>query len=180
MSDPIRVSTPFPRPAPRGVTLVELLVGIAVLGVLLAVGVPSFNGLLGRWRQQAAVDTFVADIQLARSTATRTSRPVVMCALDAANPQRCTAGSHWIQGWIVFSDANDSGTLDAGEAEIVRRSAQPGLAQMTQQNNVAQIRFRANGSLSGINVSVMLQGSGGGVQPQTVTLNLAGRVRVSP
>jgi type IV fimbrial biogenesis protein FimT len=166
--------------APRGVTLVELLVGLAVLGVLLAVGVPSFNGLLGRWRQQAAVDTFVADIQLARSTATRTSRPVVMCALDVTNPQRCTAGVQWMTGWIVFLDANGNDALDAGESEIVRRPPPPGLAQMTQQNATAQMTFRSNGSLSGINARVVLQARGSDVQPQTVVLSNAGRARVSP
>ncbi len=173
-------SAPLPHTPIRGITLIELLVGLAVVAILLTVGVPSFTGLLSQWRQQAAIDTFVADIHLARSSARRTSRPVFMCALDAADANRCTASPQWTAGWIVFADANGNNAFDVGETEIARRAAPGGLAVLVQENSAAQLVFRADGSLRGISARVTVQASGGRTDAQRVILNSTGRARVGP
>lgn len=119
MPAPPHATPPLPRPAARGVTLVELLVGMAVLGVLLAVGVPSFNGMLGRWRQQAAIDTFVADIQLARSTANAldgAGRPAFDIdgdgRLEPMSMVYMPAGGFNANIGVVFRNADNSLTRD--------------------------------------------------------------------
>ena len=55
------------RPLRRGLTLVELLVVIAVLGVLISLVAPSMRGLIARQRVQGINAELVTDIQLARS-----------------------------------------------------------------------------------------------------------------
>ncbi len=163
----------------KGVTLIELLVAIAVLAVLLGVGIPSFGSTLARWRQQSAVDAFVADLRLARSSATRSSRPVVMCAIDPADQNRCHAGAQWTAGWRVFADTNDNRRFDAGETEIARRPAPAGMGTFTQDPAPALLAFRGNGTFNELNPTITLQASGGTVQPQYVILNRVGRARVS-
>ncbi len=54
----------------RGVTLPELLATIAIMGILLAIGIIIFLGLLERWRVDAATNQLKADLRLAHTNAT--------------------------------------------------------------------------------------------------------------
>ena len=58
----------------RGFTLVELLIVIAILGVLMAIVVPNLSGLLGRGKQQS-YDADLATIQTAVDAYYLTSKP---------------------------------------------------------------------------------------------------------
>ncbi|WP_375057057.1 GspH/FimT family pseudopilin [Zobellella sp. DQSA1] len=62
-----------------GLTLVELLVGIAVLAVLLVVAVPGFQTLRQQYLVRSAGMAVYADLQLARSEAVKRNRPVTVC-----------------------------------------------------------------------------------------------------
>jgi type IV fimbrial biogenesis protein FimT len=63
-------------PYARGLTLVEVLVVMALVGILIAVVGPSMRGLISAKRVQGLSDGLVTDIQYARSEATRRSRDV--------------------------------------------------------------------------------------------------------
>lgn len=162
-----------PVQAVRGFTLIELMVAIALLAVLLAMGVPSFAALLRQWRLDAAVDSFVGDLRLARSTATRTSRPVVLCVRDG---NTCGTSTDWTAGWLVFSDLNGDNALDTGEPVIAQRSAPAGIAVMTAPANLG---FRSNGTLNGINASVTMRAAGAIAAVPDVAINISGVGRAS-
>ena len=68
--------------AQRGVTLIELMLGLVVLGVLLAVGVPSFQAWLQNAQIRTATDALMNGIQSARTEAVRRNK-VVYFALEA-------------------------------------------------------------------------------------------------
>lgn len=52
-----------------GFTLQEILVTIVVMGILLAIGILIFLGILERWRVDAATNQLKADLRLAHSSA---------------------------------------------------------------------------------------------------------------
>lgn len=58
------------REAARGLTLIEAMVTIAILAILAAVGLPSYNALMAGSRVEGVATNLQADLQLARSTAT--------------------------------------------------------------------------------------------------------------
>lgn len=55
----------------RGVTLIELMLGIALLGIIATLALPSFTAFLDRSRLQGAVQALDADLQWARSEAVK-------------------------------------------------------------------------------------------------------------
>jgi type IV fimbrial biogenesis protein FimT len=64
------------RLAVGGLTLVELLVVIVLVGILIAIVAPSMQGLISAKRVQGISDEIVTDVQYARSEAARRNRDV--------------------------------------------------------------------------------------------------------
>ena len=63
-------------PIERGVTLLELLVALAVLAILIAVGVPGLREFIITQRLKAAAETVYADLTLARDEALHRNRKI--------------------------------------------------------------------------------------------------------
>ncbi|GAB3343405.1 GspH/FimT family pseudopilin [Marilutibacter aestuarii] len=101
----------------RGFTLVELMITVVVMGVLLAIGVPSFRYVQNSARISAPANELVASVQLARAEAIRRNGRMALCS--SSDGATCAAGGAW-NGWIVFADADRNGAVTAGE-EILRR-----------------------------------------------------------
>lgn len=59
------------RPVPRGLTLVELMIGLAICAVLMSLAVPSFAQYLQRQRLKAAAQGLELDLREARFEAAR-------------------------------------------------------------------------------------------------------------
>jgi type IV fimbrial biogenesis protein FimT len=111
-------ATARPRPS-AGFTVLELMVVVAIVAVLIAVAVPSFRDITQRNRIAAEVNSFVGDLQYARSEAVKRGMPVCVCA--SADGTSCVGTNTWHQGWIVFSDVNGSCTIDAAAGDLVIR-----------------------------------------------------------
>jgi type IV fimbrial biogenesis protein FimT len=111
-----------------GLTLVELMVGLLLASVIVAVAIPSFRGLLGRVEVATQASRFVGALNLARSEAIKgipglmTTTRVVVCKSNGAtttpdcDESTClSSGDHcWEKGWIVFRDPNANGKLNDG------------------------------------------------------------------
>lgn len=97
----------------RGMTLLELMMAVTVLGILLAIAVPSFRNYTIGSRVSAASSDLVTAMNLARSEALRRSSPAVLCA--SADEATCSGDTDWATGWVVFTDPNGNGAVDADE-----------------------------------------------------------------
>lgn len=60
----------------RGVTLIELMVGIALLGIIATLSLPSFTAFLDRSRLEGAIRSLDADLQWARGEAVKRNAPI--------------------------------------------------------------------------------------------------------
>jgi len=86
----------------RGVSLVELLVVIVILGILLRMAWLPFQVMLENQRLRTVASDLAADLALARAEAIKRSSRVGIA--------RTTAD--WAGGWVVFDDVDRDGTFD--------------------------------------------------------------------
>jgi type IV fimbrial biogenesis protein FimT len=90
--------------AARGFSLVELIIAMAIAGILLALALPSFTAYLRNVKLRSAAEVFMSGIQLARSEAVRmnTSVEFLLTANDplAANVATATASAAGVN-WMV-------------------------------------------------------------------------------
>lgn len=135
-----------------GFTLLELLIGITVLGILLAVGVPSFTGMIRTNRVATQTNQFIAALNFARNEATVRGLPVSICASNAAQTgcAAATADTNWSNGWLIFTDrGGTAGAVNtgSGDAILIRAEAPTGGMQINSGAN-AFIRFASTGGLT--------------------------------
>jgi type IV fimbrial biogenesis protein FimT len=63
-------------PQQRGVTLIELMIGISIVAILLAMGAPSFNQWIQNTQNRTAAESILNGLQLARMEAVRRNTQV--------------------------------------------------------------------------------------------------------
>lgn len=82
----------------RGATLVELMIGLAVLSLLVAIGVPAFQTMMKNYQIRTAAESLISGLQTARNEAVRRNTSVrfqLTDTLDAGcNPAQ--NGSNWV------------------------------------------------------------------------------------
>ena len=96
----------------RGFTLIELMAAILVLGVLLAIALPSYQRFVISNRLTAQINELVGDLSQARSEAGARSRQVQMC-IAASSTTCASSGNDWAAGRILWVDINGNGSPDA-------------------------------------------------------------------
>ena len=110
----------------RGLTIVELMIAMAIMGVAMAIAVPTYNRTIKPTADlKGAARQVYSDIQLARLRAVSTNVP---CGLDFDS----TADDY-----IVFEDADGSFQYDVGET-IVKR------VQFAAGYGFSEVAFDAN------------------------------------
>jgi len=127
-----------------GFTLVELIVTMSLAAIVLAIAVPNFQALLRSNRLTAANNEFVAFFNLTRSEAIRAGSSVTLC--KTANGAGCTTTGGWESGWLIFSDPNANGVVDAGEAVIKVHEALGSQSTMVSSSGTAGSVITFNGS----------------------------------
>ena len=110
-------------PAMGGFTLVELLAGLAITGVLLSLALPSLARLIAEQKLLGEARRIEEGITHARSEAIKRNAHVVICATSAT--LACGDAHHWHEGWVLFADTDGNAEVDAGDSVLGRDGPSP-------------------------------------------------------
>ncbi|KAA3650119.1 MAG: prepilin-type N-terminal cleavage/methylation domain-containing protein [Proteobacteria bacterium] len=137
----------------RGVTLIELMVTVAVVAILAAFAVPSFQELIRSSRLSTAANDLSTALALARGEAIRRGGRVTLCRSSTATnatPVCDTGGGSWGDGWVLFvnADADTPPAIDAGEEILRRGDAVNGntLVIQTTADVASSVTYRPDGT----------------------------------
>jgi type IV fimbrial biogenesis protein FimT len=162
-----------------GVSLVELLVVLALAGILLGAAAPAYQQAMRRLQLRVAANDLVAAIDLTRSHAIALGRPVLLAPLEPS-------GTDWRGGWVVFVDDNGNRRPDVGEARIFQHGPLPdGMTLVSAFSSGATPLYLAyNGAGRSCSASNSLAARWGtlslgqGRDARNVKINMLGRLRV--
>lgn len=133
----------------HGVTLIELMVGIAVFAVLLAIAAPNFQSMTASSRLTSSSNELLGSLQQARALAIRTGTRVTVCKSTTGTQCNTTNSVGWHNGWLVFQDTTRSGanaSVDTGETISTRIPAlHPGATIAGSTSVINYVSFAADG-----------------------------------
>jgi type IV fimbrial biogenesis protein FimT len=117
-------------------------------------------------RISAEINGLLGDLQFARSEAIKEGQTVSVCvSSDQATCLGATTTT-WHSGWIVFSDPNNNGVVDAGDLLLRAQMGFTSTDTLSANNSVGVITFNregfatvTNGTLITLHATPASQGS---------------------
>lgn len=139
-----------------GFTLIEMVVVVAILGIILGIAAPWMQSYILNQRVRNASFDLTSDLLLARAEATKRNADVLMTA----------TGGSWQNGW----------TISAGGVALKQRQSIRDLA-ITATGGTT-VTFRHNGRLSGNAQQFDLNStdSSAGITPRKLCVGTSGKV----
>lgn len=120
-----------------GLTLIELLAGLVLIGIVAVLAVPAFSALIDSQRRQDTAQQLVSGLRLARVEAILRSQPVIMQASQGG----------WSEGWEVFVDSHRNQFRDDDEAVLAERSGHRNVKVVGNGRVSRRIGFDSSGRL---------------------------------
>lgn len=145
----------------RGFGLLELVVAMAIMGILITIALPAMDSMLLSGRLRSYSNELLASVYLARSEAIKTNAVVTLCA--SATGTACDGS--WEQGWVVLRNNNaviqSHGELTDG---------------FVVNGSVTTLSFKPTGI--GATQATLTLCKTGGDQSRVITVNASGRPSV--
>ena len=159
----------------RGFTLIELMVTVAITGILAGVAAPSMGGFIEHQRANAATSSLMSHMALARMSAISRNHRAVLC--PSRDGLTCEAGTDWSGGWMLFVDEDGNRRPDSSD-EILRVDLEPTSRHLRVVSTVGrqQLRYLPDGRSAGSNLTLSICNRKGELLG-AVIINNAGRAR---
>lgn len=152
-----------------GFSLIELLFAIAILGTLVAIGIPALSGYRDTLAREEARTQLIADIRSARQTSVTRHRSVVVAFGNGSVTTNITSYS-------IHTDLNANRVKDANEPRLVRA--------LPRKIRLSQVTMSPSDSLIFDTSGLLVPGSTGGRliltgsrgRPDTLAVSAVGMV----
>ncbi|WP_456418112.1 GspH/FimT family pseudopilin [Thiolapillus sp.] len=164
---------------PKGFTLVELVIAIAIIGILTSLAAPAFNSIRAKNAMAGNINLFLSQLHLARSSAVTREQRITLC--PANNPNECNNDHKaWQNGYLIFQDDNNNRQRDTSE-EIIsyQEKADTAVRISSSSRHRNRITFLPLGRAWFSNTTVRFCHEKHPELNRTIIVSNNGRVRVS-
>lgn len=119
-----------------GFSLVELMVTIAIIGVMIGAAVPALSDSFGQSTATKVMRSLNKDLTLSRSQAINNQVVVTVCHLNTSN----TCDGQWNKGYSAFIDSDSNGVYSSNDDTLllVRDAFDSGTLGLTPSSNFVQ------------------------------------------
>ena len=160
----------------RGLTLVELITTTAVIGISLAIAVPSWSGLAKRNQITSTTNQMLTHLRYARSEAVNLHTSVSLCPSD--DGATCSGDTRgWQRGYLVFRDDNGNRSREENEPLLRVQGTAPSNLRLFSTPGRPAVRFRADGAAWSSNTTFSICAAQDASVNRAVILYGTGRAR---
>lgn len=151
----------LPPHKPQGFTLVELLLVLAIAGIMAAIAYPTMSDWLAYRRVSAKSEQLINLLRLARAESVRLNLPVYVCPVDIADTGKLNnyCSTSGAEGYAAFADRNGNQKFNDAEnnqipdlplrTAILNTAGQSSIEfslRKTDNSPVTALAFRPDGS----------------------------------
>ena len=146
----------------RGFSLVELMVVLAILAIVVAIAVPSYESSTASSRESSALNQVLGTLQFARSEAAAGADKTVTSVSVCGSSDQSACDNDWPNGGIVLTNTG----------KVLRTL--PAFKDVTIAGNA--ITFTRSGKRSGADNTITVQANGRAAK--TISVNVIGLAKI--
>lgn len=157
----------------KGVTLIELMIGLVIVGVVLTVALPAAQSIINKNRIVAEINEISGIIQFARVNAVDEQLETIVCP----TADFTTCSTNWNQVKMVFGDEDGNGERGSDEDILAATSL---ISDNNYVNGPSQsIQFFPNGSADSQSLILICHKDKDAIYARQLTITAQGRVKMS-
>jgi type IV fimbrial biogenesis protein FimT len=160
-----------------GFTLIELVIALAILGIIFAIAIPSYASAMARAKMGAAESAIFTSINNAVNFSFIGGTRAVLC--PSTNGTSCENTFDWSRGWIVFEDKNANRERDADDRKLDSFNEISSELHILTSEGRTRIAFQSGGGNFGSNAHFKLCDERSPERSRSLFLSNTGRIRVA-
>ncbi|MEE8400188.1 MAG: GspH/FimT family pseudopilin [Desulfobacterales bacterium] len=151
------------RDTQTGFTILELIVSVAILGILAGIAIPNYLTYIPKARLNGAARMVLVDLMAARMKAVKTNRKTQIVFIDDHQ-------------YRMNDDADGNNTVDNPEGDATLRDIQSAYYDVTLSWTAGTVSFSSRGTTSGAGTTVTVTNPSGA---KNISVAITGRVKIS-